>query len=95
VHEGGFEVKTDGAGDFRFYRPDGEPLPAAGTFPLKRVNGCAQLIAENQRQMLDIDAATCVPHWEGETMDYAMALDALLATDGALVKSYAPWEAEV
>jgi hypothetical protein len=95
VHEAGFKVKADGAGDFRFFRPDDEPLPAAGTFPRRRPIGCAQLIAENRNQNLDIDADTCIPHWEGETMDYAMALDGLLAADGVLVKDYAAWEAEV
>ena len=41
-----------------------------------------------------IHAAT-YPHWEGETMDYGMALDGLLAADGVLVKNYAAWEAEI
>jgi len=75
--------------------PNGEPLPAAGTFPRERLNGCAQLVAENRNQKLDIDAATCIPHWEGETMDYGMALDGLLAADGVLVKEYGVWKAEV
>ena len=79
------------AGDFRFYRPDGEPIPAVGTFPRKRLNGCVQLIAENRKQELQIDAATCLPHWEGETLDYNMALDGLLAADGALVRDYGVW----
>jgi hypothetical protein len=95
VHEVGFKVEADGAGDFRFFRPDGEALPAAGTFPRRRPIGCAQLVAENQRRNLNIDAATCVPHWEGETMDYGMALDGLLAADGTLVQDYGVWEAEV
>ena len=72
-----------------------QAIPAAGTFPRERLNGCTQLIAENQNQKLDIDADTCIPHWEGETMDYGMALDGLLAADGVLVKNYAAWEAEV
>ena len=88
-------MKTHAAGDFHFYRPDGEPIPAAGTFPRERLNGCAQLVAENRNQKLDIDAATCIPHWEGETMDYGMALDGLLAADGVLVKEYGVWKAEV
>ncbi len=95
VHEVGFKVEADGAGDFRFFRPDGEPLPAAGTFPRRCPIGCAQLVAENRKHELDIDADTCIPHWEGETMDYGMALDGLLAADGVLVKNYAAWEAEV
>jgi len=61
--------------------PNGEPLPAAGTFPRERLNGCAQLVAENQAHELDIDAATCIPHWEGETIHYGMAIDGLLAAD--------------
>ena len=95
VHEAGFQVKADGAGDFRFLRPNGEPLPAAGTFPRKRLNGYAQLVAENQRQKLQIDAVTCIPHWEGEDMDYAMALDGLLAADGVLVKDYGGRKADL
>ena len=88
-------MKTGTAGDFQFFKPDGEPLPAAGTFPRKRLNGYAQLVAENQRQKLQIDAATCIPHWEGEDMDYAMALDGLLAADGVLVKDYGGRKADL
>ena len=88
-------MKTGTAGDFQFFKPDGEPLPAAGTFPRERLNGCAQLIAENRNQKLDIDADTCIPQWEGETMDYGMALDGLLAADEVLVKDYGVWKPEV
>jgi len=33
--------------------------------------------------------------WQGETMDYGMAIDGLLAADGVLAKNYGVWEAEV
>ena len=31
-----------------------------------------------------IDANTCIPHWEGERCDYAMAIDALLQREGSI-----------
>ena len=31
-----------------------------------------------------VDASTCVPHWEGEDCDYAMAVEALLQRDERL-----------
>ncbi len=69
--------------------------PRPEHFPRRRPIGCAHLVAENRNQNLDIDAGTCIPHWEGETMDYGMALDGLLAANKVLAKDYGAWKAEV
>jgi hypothetical protein len=83
VHEGGFGVEACG-GTFHFFTPEGAPIPAAGTFPRKRLDGDTELIRAHRELKLDIDAETCVPEWEGEAMDLNMAIDGLLAADGVL-----------
>jgi hypothetical protein len=84
VHEGGFGVEGDGDGGFRFYRPGGEHIPQAGTFPRERFSGYSEIVRQNGAFNLKIGPETCVPLWDGGNMDYGMALDALLAADGAL-----------
>jgi hypothetical protein len=39
---------------------------------------------ENEGYLLDIDARTCVTLWDGTIMDHALAVENLLAKDGAL-----------
>jgi hypothetical protein len=83
VHEGGFGLEAI-AGEFCFFTPAGTPIPAAPTFPRKRQDCDAGVIRQNLELKLEIDAETCVPLWQGENMDCNMALDGLLAADGAL-----------
>jgi len=82
VHEGGFSVEALATGGFRFRDPRGEILPDAGTLPRKRNDRVAALMEENRRCGLNIDAETGASNWQGEGMDYDIALDGLFAADG-------------
>ena len=60
-----------------------DPVQAEKQEPGKDVS------AETSKQVLRriapaVDSSTCVPHWEGEDCDYAMAVDALLQRDERL-----------
>ena len=53
-------------------RPDGQPVPDAVTPP--RAQPIEQLVAESG---VDVSAETCVPLWDGQSMDLAMAVAGL------------------
>ena len=77
VHEEGFRVTLDAAGDVHFLRPDGRPLaeappaPAWAGPPLGPTN--ARLVAAG----IGIDARTATPAWQGERLDLDWALSVL------------------
>lgn len=76
VHEGGFGLSVGVEGQFLFSRPDGQRLPNA---PVEKINGnLAKLVRLHERLGLTIDADTCVTQWEGEKMDWGMAIDGLV-----------------
>ena len=81
VHEGGFEVKAFARG-FEFYRPSGERIPPAGTFPRKLLNGTAALMEENRSAGLKIDQHTGAGRWDGGGMDWDVAIHGLFEADG-------------
>ena len=81
VHEGGYRITRDGAGDVRVTRPDGTPLPAVprpprwtrrpGEDPLGPT--AAGLAAAG----LTIGPYTATPLWDGHPFDVGWALDVL------------------
>lgn len=75
VHEGGFDVERSDDG-FVFKRPDCQRLPeyyaAEGRF---RGSALAEI---NRERNVRIGPDTIVTRWQGERMDYALAMDALL-----------------
>jgi len=84
VHEGGYGVRADGDRQFEFTRPDGriiEPVPRHDSAESCRGTDIETL---NREHDLDIDARTCVTLWDGTVMDHALAVENLLAKDGAL-----------
>jgi hypothetical protein len=84
VHEGGYGVRTDGDQQFEFNRPDGriiEPVPRHDSAESCRDTDIETL---NREHDLNIDARTCVTLWDGTVMDHALAVENLLAKDGAL-----------
>lgn len=75
VHEGGFRVEPSDRGVVRFRRPDGraiEPTPR-----WEAVAG-APLAEQHRARGVVVDMRTCRPLSAGESLDYDLAMDALL-----------------
>ena len=91
VHEIGFQVVADAAGQFLFLRPDGEPLPAVP--PLAGWRGIGEPLAPTVARLeaagITIGPHTATPEWYGETLNVAVALDALWEPPVAAVRSCA------
>ena len=84
LHEGGFRVvPADTAGQFRFLRPDGTPLPAeppaAGWEGAPLAPTDARLAAAG----IGIGPHTATPEWYGESLDLTATLDVLWEPPGA------------
>ena len=78
LHEGGFRVvPADAAGQFRFLRPDGTPLPAEP--PVARWEGAplAPTEARLAAAGIGIGPHTATPEWYGESLDLTATLDVL------------------
>jgi len=82
VHEHGYRIDTRADGELRFVRRDGTPVPRADEdrVPLGATHDTvAALRRAHAGCGLVIDASTAFPRWDGEPVDYALAVDALLA----------------
>ena len=66
VHEGGFKVRRDAGGALRFWRPDGSVIVEAG-------DGA---VIEHPRELTMLPRPRLM-FWNGDRMDYDMALEAL------------------
>ena len=78
VHEAGFRVSGgDADGQFRFLRPDGEPLPAEPPLPSWEGAPLAPTAARLAAAGISIGPDTATPEWYGESLDLAAALDVL------------------
>ena len=83
VHEGGYGVRMN-EGEIEFTRPDGSVIPPAG-LPhgkcfrgnISAASGLQRLAAFNAACGLAIDAQTARCDWNGERMDYDIAIDNL------------------
>ncbi|MDZ7785486.1 MAG: hypothetical protein U5K56_21850 [Halioglobus sp.] len=76
VHEGGYGLELDAAGEPFFTAPQGGRIP---TGPDTRFRGNVfALTAANRRARVEIGARTLVPQWRGERMDDAMAVEGLI-----------------
>ena len=95
VHEGGYGVHVD-EGEIRFTRPDGGLIPSAGKEhrgcfrgntcakpgSTYAANGAERLKEFNAQRGLAIDARTARCRWDGERMDYDIAIDRLCREEG-------------
>ena len=79
VHEGGFHVVADSAGQFRFLLPDGEPVPQVATAATWRGAGepLAPTVARLRAAGVTVGPHTATPDWYGEKLDVTAVLDAL------------------
>ena len=87
LHEGGFRVvPADTAGQFRFLRPDGTPLPAeppaAGWEGAPLAPTDARLTAAG----IGIGPHTATPEWYGESLALTAALDVLWEPPAAVAR---------
>ncbi len=74
VHEGGYAVRVNADGSPVFTRPDGRrldepPRPAAAT---------ADILDTHRAAGLAITPETGIPLWQGEAMDYGLAIEGLI-----------------
>ena len=77
VHEEGFTVRLSDDSDARFFWPDGRPLPAAPQSPRWTGSPLAPTRARLAGASITIGAHTATPHWHGERLDLAYAIDVL------------------
>ena len=77
VHEGGFQVVLDAAGEARFLRPDGRPLPEAPALPAASDAPLAPVTARLDRAGIRIGPHTATPAWRGERLDVDWAVSLL------------------
>ena len=77
VHEEGFRVVLDAAGEARFLRPDGRPLPEAPALPAVTDAPLAPVTARLDRAGIRIGPHTATPAWRGERLDVDWAVSVL------------------
>ena len=77
LHEEGFQVVADAAGQFRFLRPDGVPLPAEPPAACWEGAPLAPTDARLASAGVSIGPYTATPDWYGESLDLTAALDVL------------------
>ena len=80
VHEYSFRVESDGAGAFRFFRPDGFEVTATSAPPLLAGDAVDVLRAQHRTAGIAIDARTGFPRWDGRPPDYDHAVFCLVGT---------------
>jgi hypothetical protein len=92
VHEHGYRIDTTRDGELRFFRRDGSPVPLADERHRSNGNGhggdtgtgsspsdpLAALRDANAAHGLAISSTTAFPRWDGEPVDYGLAVQALL-----------------
>jgi hypothetical protein len=79
VHEYGFRVESDGAGGFRFLRPDGTTIEPSCTPPVLGPSPVGTLLAHHHAAGIAIDAQTGFPRWDGRPPDYDQIVFCLTA----------------
>ena len=77
VHEEGFTLELNDDGEARFFWPDGRPLLVAPAAPRWAGAPLAPTTSTLAAEGISIDAHTSTPHWHGERLDLAYAIDVL------------------
>ena len=70
-------MELDAAGDARFLRPDGRPLPEAPALPMVPDVPLGSLTARLDRAGIRIGPHTATPAWRGERLDVDWAVSVL------------------
>jgi len=74
VHEYGFRLEGDGAGGFRFFRPDGREVTERVVPPPVAADPLGALCVRHRADGIVIDASTSFPRWDGRAPDYEHAV---------------------
>ncbi len=92
VHEEGFRVALNAAGEVRFIRPDGRRLLAAPLAPAWSGLPLAPVTARLEQEEIAIGPNTATPAWRGERLDLTWAVGVLWRprVDAATVAHAAP-----
>jgi hypothetical protein len=77
LHEGRVVVQVLDDGAFRFIRPDGQSFDSPAPNAAKQLDWM-QLVAAHQARQIKITAGTAVTRWQGESLDYGLAVEGLL-----------------
>jgi len=82
VHEGGVTIQRLDDGAWRFCRPNGESVASTAPGHTQPLSGdWSVVVAGHAAAGIQIDAHTARTHWRGESMDYGLAIDGLLARE--------------
>jgi len=76
VHENGYSVRMTDNGTPKFTDPTGRTIPQVAETRFR--GNVVSLRRRNDRAGLEITPDTAIPLWEGEQMDYSMAIEELL-----------------
>ena len=87
VHEEGFRITLDAAGEVKFLRPDGRPFPAAPPPPLWTGAPLAPVTEQLEQDGVTIDAQTATPAWKGERVDVNWVVDAIWRPPGTAISA--------
>ncbi|MDP1930749.1 MAG: DUF222 domain-containing protein [Gammaproteobacteria bacterium] len=81
LHQEGYEIERGADGVFEFVTPQGRRMARAVAPQIVEVDRMTETLAierEHEQIGLQIDARTAVTLWQGERMDYDMAIGAML-----------------
>lgn len=81
LHEGRVVVQVLDDGAFRFVRPDGQSFDSPAPCTLRQLDWM-QLVAAHQARQIKISPRTAVTRWQGECLDYGLAVEGLLQRAG-------------
>jgi phage gp46-like protein len=77
LHEGRVVVQVLDDGAFRFVRPDGQSFDSPAPGGPRQVDWM-QLVAAHQARQINVTPRTAVTRWQGESLDYGLAVEGLL-----------------
>lgn len=87
VHEHGYRIEARVGGELRFLRRDGLAVPVAderrASFDVAR-DAVSIIRDAHARRGLVIDASTAFPRWDGEPVDYGLAVQAVIDAGAAV-----------